>query len=312
MPRTTITPPRGDAARTGPTPAQPKSRFGSALALVDPAPRSRSLVMGIVNVTPDSFSDGGIADSPSAAIHQGILLVSNGADIVDVGGESTRPHARRVSAGEEKRRVIPVIAALSSRGVTVSVDTMRADVARAAVAAGASIVNDVSGGLADPDMATAVAELDVPYVVMHWRGHSREMDTRAVYGDVVTDVVTELRQRIEALIEAGVSEQQLVLDPGLGFAKTAEHNWALLANLDRIQALGRPVLLGASRKSFLGALAAETETEVPVPKDRDDLTCAVSTLAAAAGTRCIRVHDARSTRRAVAVAQAWAAARHPA
>ncbi|KXX58244.1 dihydropteroate synthase [Rhodococcus sp. LB1] len=268
--------------------------------------------MGILNVTPDSFSDGGVADTPSLAIRKGVLLASYGADIVDVGGESTRPNAQRVTAVEEMRRVIPVIAALASEGITVSVDTMRADVARAAVHAGATIVNDVSGGLADPAMASAVAGLGVPYVAMHWRGHSRAMNTFAVYDDVVADVVTELEHRVEALVEAGISEHRLVLDPGLGFAKTAEHNWALLSHLDRILALGRPVLVGASRKSFLGSVVARIEAEIPAPRDRDDLTGAVTALAAAAGARCIRVHDARSTRRAVAVAHAWTTARHPA
>ncbi|HEY9312096.1 dihydropteroate synthase, partial [Williamsia sp.] len=179
------------------------------------------------------------------------------------------------------------------------------EVAAAAVEAGASIVNDVSGGLADPAMATTVAGLDVPFVAMHWRGHSTTMADRAIYDDVVTDVVTELADRLDALIDAGIREDRIVLDPGIGFAKTGAHNWALLAHLDRIRELGRPVLVGASRKAFLGALMTGVEAAIPPPTDRDDLTCAVSTLAAAAGAYCLRVHDVKSTRRAVAVAAAW-------
>ena len=269
-----------------------------------PAPQ-RCLVMGILNVTPDSFSDGGLCAAADSAIVRGLALVAEGADIVDVGGESTRPQAHRVPVAEELRRVLPVVRALSGAGVLVSVDTMRAEVASAAVAAGASIVNDVSGGLADPAMAATVADLGVPYIAMHWRGHSTTTTDLAVYGDVVTDVVTELANRLDALMGAGIREDHIVLDPGLGFAKTGAHNWALLAHLDRILELGRPVLVGASRKSFLGALMTDVEATIPPPADRDDLTNAVSTLAAAAGAYCVRVHDVKSTRRAVAVVEAW-------
>lgn len=272
-----------------------------------PAP-PRCLVMGIVNVTPDSFSDGGLCAAADSAITRGLALAADGADIVDIGGESTRPHAQRVPVAEELRRVIPVVRELSGAGVLVSVDTMRAAVAAAAVEAGAAVVNDVSGGLADPNMAATVADLDVPYIAMHWRGHSTTMADLAVYDDVVTEVVAELADRLDALVSAGIREDRIVLDPGLGFAKTGAHNWALLAHLDRILELGRPVLVGASRKSFLGALMTDVEDTTPPPADRDDLTCAVSTLAAAAGAYCVRVHDVKSTRRGVAVAAAWESA----
>lgn len=268
----------------------------------------RCLVMGIVNATPDSFSDGGHCAATDSAIDRGLALIADGADIVDVGGESTRPQAPRVPVAEELRRVLPVIRALSATRAVVSVDTMRAEVAAAAVAAGASIVNDVSGGLADIAMAKTVAELGVPFIAMHWRGHSTVMSDRSIYTDVVTDVVTELSIRLDALISAGIGENRILVDPGLGFAKTAAHNWALLTHLDRVRDLGRPVLVGASRKAFLGALMAGVENTIPVPADRDDLSCAVSVLAAAAGAFCVRVHEVKSTRRAVAVAAAWVSA----
>ncbi len=212
---------------------------------------ARTLVMGVVNVTPDSFTDGGDHDTVDAAVRHGLLLVEQGADLVDVGGESTRPGAGRVDEDEELRRVVPVVRALAAEGVVVSVDTVRASVARAAVEAGAAVVNDVSGGTGDPAMLAAVAALDVPYVVMHGRGPSADMQSRAVYDDVVHDVRAELAARVEAARAAGV--RQVVADPGLGFAKTAEHNLALLAHLSSLS-LGLPFLVGASRKAFLGAL----------------------------------------------------------
>lgn len=289
-------------------PAREVDGIDGPLSLPEERVSQRCLVMGIVNVTPDSFSDGGLCAAADSAIARGLSLAADGADIVDVGGESTRPHAHRVPVAEELRRVLPVVRALSAAGVLVSVDTMRAEVAAAAVEVGASIVNDVSGGLADPSMATTVAGLEVPFIAMHWRGHSTTMADRAVYDNVVTDVVTELADRLDALIGAGIREDRIVLDPGIGFAKTGAHNWALLAHLDRIRELGRPILVGASRKAFLGALMTDIENVVPPPVDRDDLTCAVSTLAAAAGAYCLRVHDVKSTRRAVAVAAAWESA----
>lgn len=223
--------------------------------------RGRCLVMGVVNVTPDSFSDGGIWYGTEPAVRHGLDLAAQGADLVDVGGESTRPGAQRVSEAEELRRVIPVISALAAAGVPVSVDTMRARVAEAALEAGACLVNDVSGGLADPQMPRIVAKAGATYVVMHWRGHSHDMMQRAVYRDVVAEVIAELRLRVDTVVGEGVDPGRIVLDPGLGFAKRPAHNWELLSRLPQIAALGGsgrvfPVLIGASRKSFLGRLLA--------------------------------------------------------
>lgn len=266
----------------------------------------RCAVMGVVNVTPDSFSDGGRWLDPAAAVAHGLDLVAQGADMVDVGGESTRPGAARVSEEEELRRVLPVVRELAAAGAVVSVDTMRAVVAERAVAAGAAVLNDVSGGLADPGMARVAAETGVPFVVMHWRGHSVEMNRLAVYDDVVTDVVKELQQRMEAVVEAGVRPEQVILDPGLGFAKNAEQDWALLGGLDQILGLGRPVLVAASRKRFLGALLTDPVTGEPrPPRQRDDATAAVSVLSARAGAWAVRVHDVRATADAVRVVAAW-------
>ncbi|MEU0564526.1 dihydropteroate synthase [Nonomuraea sp. NPDC005983] len=265
----------------------------------------RCLVMGVVNVTPDSFSDGGLWFDEAAAISHGLELVADGADLVDVGGESTRPGAARVSLEEELARVVPVIRALSREGVSVSVDTMRAEVAKAAVEAGAKLVNDVSGGLADPEMPRVVAETGVPYVVMHWRGHSHDMQSRAVYADVVVEVREELAKRVDLVLAEGVSEEQIVLDPGLGFAKNAEHNWALLAGLSQLTELGYPLLVGASRKRFLGRLLADPDG-TPRPFDHsDDATTAVTALAAHQGAWCVRVHQVRPNADAVRVASAW-------
>jgi len=265
--------------------------------------------MGVLNVTPDSFSDGGRYLDEAAAVEHGLQMAEHGADLVDVGGESTRPGAARVEAEEEARRVVPVIAALADKGVPVSVDTTRAVVARAALDAGARVVNDVSGGLADPAMAGVVAAAEVPFVLMHWRGHSRAMQTMATYDDVVTDVVTELTARVAEAERAGVRPERIVLDPGLGFAKTAEHNWTLLAHLDALLALGRPVLVGASRKSFLGALLAEQDGTPRPVEDRAEASLATAVLAAAAGAWAVRVHDVRATVDALRVVQAVAAAR---
>ncbi|MFD7644980.1 dihydropteroate synthase [Kitasatospora sp. NPDC059795] len=266
----------------------------------------RCAVMGVVNVTPDSFSDGGMWLDPAKAIAHGLDLVARGADLVDVGGESTRPGAVRVTEEEELRRVVPVVTELARAGVVVSVDTMRAAVARAAVQAGAAIVNDVSGGLADAEMANVVAETGAPFVVMHWRGQSADMYAQAVYDDVVADVVRELSDRVEELLAAGVKEDQLILDPGLGFAKTSAHNWALLGRLDALTALGRPVLVAASRKRFLGTLLANPETgELRPARQRDDATAAVSVLSAKAGAWAVRVHDVSGTADAVRVVAAW-------
>jgi dihydropteroate synthase len=278
----------------------------TVVGLPDPG---RCLVMGVVNVTPDSFSDGGAWSDHDAAIRHGLDLVAEGADIVDVGGESTRPGAQRVSLPEELRRVIPVIEALAAEGVPVSVDTMRAEVAETAIGAGARLVNDVSGGLADPAMPRVVAKAAVPYVVMHWRGHSHDMDTRAVYRDVVREVTDELRGRIEAVAAEGVDRSLLIVDPGLGFAKRPEegHNWTLLAHLAELRALGHPVLVAASRKRFLGRLLA-TDGEPRPFAESDDATVAITALAAAAGAWCVRVHRVRPNADAVRVAAAWGSA----
>ena len=264
----------------------------------------RCAVMGVVNVTPDSFSDGGHWFDTTAAIKHGLELVAEGADLIDVGGESTRPGASRVDEAEELRRVIPVVRGLASEGVTISVDTMRAGVAEQAVAAGAVLVNDVSGGLADPGMIPVVADAGVPFVVMHWRGFSESMNSRAVYGDVVGEVVAELRERMDAVVEGGVDPEKLVIDPGLGFAKNAAQDLALVAHLDRLRDLGRPLLVAASRKRFLGHVLAGEGAAPPPARERDAATAAVSALSAASGAWAVRVHAVRPTADAVRVARA--------
>ena len=260
----------------------------------------RCLVMGVVNVTPDSFSDGGAFADTATAVEHGLALAAAGADIVDVGGESTRPGAGRVSPDVELRRVQPVVAALAAAGVTVSIDTMRASTASAALDAGALIVNDVSGGRADKDLPVVVAEAGVPYVVMHWRAHSEQMQQHADYDDVVREVCDELRERVDDVVAAGVSPDAIVVDPGIGFAKTAEHNWALLAHLEALRGLGHPLLVGASRKSFLGALLADDAGPRPTA-GRDDATAAVTVVAAMAGAWGVRVHDVQASADAVRV-----------
>ena len=277
----------------------------------------RCLVMGVVNVTPDSFSDGGLWYDQSAAIKHGRELVAQGADIVDVGGESTRPGAQRVDAEEELRRVIPVIADLSRAGIVISVDTMRAHVAEAALEAGATLVNDVSGGLADPYMSRVVAAARAPYVVMHWRGHSRDMNTRASYANVVREVHDELARRIDAVTAEGVDPSLIVLDLGLGFSKMPDptgpnaHNWQLLAHLREVARIGGqefPVLVGASRKRHLGRLLAAPDGTPRPFTEADDATVAITALAAAAGAWCVRVHSVPANADAVRVAAAWRAA----
>ena len=277
----------------------------------------RCLVMGVVNVTPDSFSDGGQWYDAGAAIKHGAELAAQGADIIDVGGESTRPGAQRVPADEELRRVIPVIAALVQRGLVVSVDTMRAQVAEAALDAGAALVNDVSGGLADPYMPRLVAQASAPYVVMHWRGHSHDMNSRAVYADVVREVHQELAKRIDAVTAEGVDPALIVVDLGLGFSKAPDsagpqaHNWQLLAHLREIACIGGhefPVLVGASRKRHLGKLLAAPDGTPRPFTETDDASAAVTALAAAAGAWCVRVHKVPANSDAVRVAAAWRAA----
>ena len=259
--------------------------------------------MGVVNVTPDSFSDGGRWIETEAAVEHGRELVAQGALVVDVGGESTRPGAERPSTQEELRRVVPVVSALASEGIVVSVDTMRVEVARAALQAGAAIINDVSGGLADPQMPALVAESGAPFVVMHWRGHSHDMQTRAVYGDVVAEVCAELRQRAAALVTAGADPEQLILDPGIGFAKTAAHNWELLSGLERVVDLGHPVLLGTSRKGFLGSVGRREGQERALDA-RAVVTATTSARAARAGVWSVRVHDVVATVDAIDVTAA--------
>lgn len=261
-------------------------------------------VMGVVNVTPDSFSDGGRWFDTTAAIKHGLDLAAEGADLVDVGGESTRPGASRVDESEELRRVIPVVKGLASEGVTVSVDTMRARVAEQAVTAGAVLVNDVSGGLADPDMIPVVAASGAPFVVMHWRGFSESMNSRAVYEDVVAEVVAELRTRMDAVISGGIAPERLVIDPGLGFAKDASHDLSLIAHLSELRSLGRPMLVAASRKRFLGHVLARPGAAPPPARERDAATAAVSALSAGAGAWAVRVHEVRATADAVRVARA--------
>jgi dihydropteroate synthase len=259
--------------------------------------------MGVVNVTPDSFSDGGDHATVDAAVAHGQALLADGADLLDIGGESTRPGAGRVPVEEELRRVVPVVQRLVAAGATVSVDTVRAAVARAALDVGAALVNDVSAGRGDDAMLALVAGAGVPYVVMHGRGESADMQSRATYGDVVGEVVAELRARVDAAVQAGVGREQLVVDPGLGFAKTAAHNWALLAALPALDALGCPVLVGASRKAFLGALLGSADAPRP-PKERDAATAALTVLAAQAGAWAVRVHDVRPSADAVRVVAA--------
>jgi dihydropteroate synthase len=263
--------------------------------------------MGVVNVTPDSFSDGGRWVEPERAIAHGRELVRQGADILDVGGESTRPGATRPLVAEELDRVIPVITALAADGAVVSVDTMRAEVADAALAAGAVLVNDVSGGLADPEILDVAAARGAAYAAMHWRAHADTMQGRADYVDVVAEVLKELGARVEAALLAGIDRHRLAIDPGLGFAKTAEHNWALLAGLAELHSLGLPVLVGSSRKSFLGSLLADDEGQKRPVLDREDATTALTTLAAAAGAWCVRVHEVRANVDAVKVVSRWAA-----
>lgn len=260
-------------------------------------------------MTPDSFSDGGRYADLDAAVAHGVRLHQEGAQLVDVGGESTRPGAERIDAGTESARVLPVLRELAAAGVPMSIDTTRAEVAAAALAAGVSVVNDVSGGLADPRMGAVVAEAGCPWVLMHWRGHSRRMGELAVYRDVVAEVRTELGQRVDGALAAGVRPENLIVDPGLGFAKTAEHNWRISAHLDEIISLGYPVLVGASRKSYLGALLADA-TGTPRPASaREAATVATSVLAVAAGAWGVRVHDVLSTVDALKVWEATCQAR---
>jgi dihydropteroate synthase len=265
----------------------------------------RPVVMGVVNVTPDSFSDGGRWATTDAAIAHGAELHAEGADILDIGGESTRPGATRPLVAEELDRVVPVIRALAGDGIAVSVDTMRHEVAVAALEAGAVVVNDVSGGLADPRVMEVVAEHGAAYVVMHWRAHSTEMQQHASYDDVLVEVRDELAQRLEAAVAAGVAEDRLVVDPGLGFAKTADHNWELLQRLPELESLGVPILVGSSRKSFLGTLLAGPDGSPRPVLDREDANVALTTIAAIQGVWGVRVHEVRASLDAIRVVSRW-------
>lgn len=275
------------------------------LAVTDLAPGHRAALLGILNVTPDSFSDGGRWLSVDDAVEHGLTMTrssgdgpaSFGADLVDVGGESTRPGAARVDAAAEQGRVLPVVRALAAEGVRVSIDTMSAATAEAALDAGAVVVNDVSGGLADPAMLPLVAERGAVYIAMHWRGHSAGMTELASYADVVADVRSELERRVDAARAAGVRDEHLILDPGLGFAKDGGHDWALLAHLDAIVSLGLPVLVGHSRKRFLAPFAPAGSTAA----ERDDVTALLSLAAVDRGAWGVRVHDVRSSARALAL-----------
>jgi dihydropteroate synthase len=261
----------------------------------------RTLVMGVVNVTPDSFSDGGKWFASGDAIRHGLDLIAEGADIIDVGGESTRPGAIRPDIAEELRRVLPVVTELAAAGACVSIDTMRPAVVAEAISAGARLVNDVSGGRADPAMLSLVAQAGVPYVCMHWRGHSEDMQNRAHYTDVVTDVLAELGEQVSAALGAGIAADRLIVDPGFGFAKTGEHNWQLLQRFDELAALGLPILAGVSRKTFLGTLLADAEGVPRPPWERDDASVALTTVLAMHRIWGVRVHTVRANRDAVAV-----------
>lgn len=262
--------------------------------------------MGVLNVTDDSFSDGGRYLDPGAAVRHGLALAAQGAAIIDVGGESTRPGAVRIDAGVETARIVPVVRELAAQGVTVSIDTMHAPVAQAALENGATIVNDVSGGRADPDMAALVADAGVPWVLMHWRSVRADHPHEAPhYDDVVEQVRGELLGSVEAAVDAGVDERNLIIDPGLGFAKTAQHNWALLHALPALISTGIPVLVGASRKRFLGALLADADGTPRPPDGRETATAVISALAALHGAWGVRVHDVRASVDAVKVVGAW-------
>ncbi len=242
------------------------------------------IVMGILNVTPDSFADGGRHNNLDAAVKRGLEMLSEGVDIVDIGGESTKPEVERVSEVEELARVIPVITELAKHGARMSIDTMRASTARAAIAAGAAIINDVSGGLADPEMMPTAGALGVPYIAMHWRGHSKDMNSRAVYDDVVKDVISELQERISAALDAGISKDHLIIDPGIGFAKDAHHNWEIIDSIEDFVAMGYPVLIGASRKRFLGG---------DNPDSREAATIELTKRLSTSGIWGVRVHSVK-------------------
>ena len=282
--------------------ASVRRRIRSATAAPGvPLGGERTLIMGILNVTPDSFSDGGRWNTLDAALNHAAELTAQGADLIDIGGESTRPGAERVPVAEEQRRVLPLVRELARGGIAVSVDTMNASTALAAAHAGAAVINDVSGGLSDPDMTRVAIETALPFVVMHWRGHSAEMAAKANYADVVSDVRRELEYRVAELIVRGVDPAKIIIDPGIGFSKNAEHNWALLGHYGELASLGLPVLVAASRKGFLAPLVAKGAA----PDARDAPSAIVAAIAASQGAWAVRVHNVAETRAALDVADAW-------
>jgi dihydropteroate synthase len=242
------------------------------------------LIMGILNVTPDSFADGGRHNDFDAAVGRGLEMIAEGVDIIDIGGESTRPGADRITEAEEIERTIPVITELAKHGARISIDTMRASTAEAAVNAGAAIINDVSGGMADPQMLQTAARLQLPYIAMHWRGQSKDMNSKAIYNDVVVDVISELQERIDAAVIAGIKQDNLIIDPGLGFAKDAQHNWEIIDSIDKFVAMGYPVLVGGSRKRFLGGDS---------PDEREQATIELTKRLATTGVWAVRVHSVK-------------------
>ena len=260
----------------------------------------RTLVMGVLNLTPDSFSDGGRFNDPTIATNHALQMIEDGADIIDIGGESTRPGSDRITVKEELDRVLPVISALANSGVAISIDTMRAEVARAAIDAGACVINDVSGGKSDPEMLSYVSTLTVPYILMHWRGPSNIMNTLTDYNDVVADVTREVSNQVDVAVAAGIARERIAIDPGIGFAKTVDQNWPILKHLDVLEGLGLPILMGASRKKFLGELLAK-DGVARDSDERESATTAISTLMAARGLWAVRVHDVKPTRDAIAV-----------
>ena len=242
------------------------------------------LIMGILNVTPDSFADGGRHNDFDAAVARGLEMLAEGVDIIDIGGESTRPGADRVTEAEEIQRTIPVITELAKHGAKISIDTMRASTAEAAVKAGAAIINDVSGGLSDPQMLQTAARLQLPYIAMHWRGQSKDMNSKAIYTDVVADVISELQERVDAALDAGIKQGNLIIDPGLGFAKDAQHNWEIIDAIDQFVEMGYPVLVGGSRKRFLGGDS---------PDEREQATIELTKRLATTGVWAVRVHSVK-------------------
>ena len=260
----------------------------------------RTLVMGVLNVTPDSFSDGGRFNDQMIATNHALQMVQDGADIIDIGGESTRPGSDRITVKEELDRVLPVISALANSGVAISVDTMRAEVASAAIDAGACMINDVSGGKSDPEMLSYVATLNVPYILMHWRGPSNIMNTLTDYNDVVADVTREVSNQVDVAVAAGIARERIAIDPGIGLAKTVDQNWPILKHLEVLEGLGLPILMGASRKKFLGELLAK-DGVARDSDERESATTAISTLMAARGIWAVRVHEVKASSDAIAV-----------